>query len=117
MDLLLKSSALLLLFLGEFFAVYAEMVAARLPAMNDIPVFDLWKIGMCMVIAGIALLAGYYLGYKSFQNIWIVTVISITSILIVEPALAYTFFHELPNRGATIGLIFGSLGLLATVLL
>ncbi len=117
MGLFSKSLALALLFLGEFFAVYAEMAVARLPSLRFASTASLSKIGIAMVIGAGALIGGYYLGYKAFQNIWIVTVISVTSILIVEPALAYTFFQELPNRGATIGLVLGSLGLLATVLL
>ncbi len=117
MNAFAKPLALLLLFLGEFFAVYAEMVAERLPAFKTASALSMLQIGTCMTIGAFALLIGYYLGYKAFQNIWIVTVVSVTSILIVEPALAYFFFQELPNRGATIGLILGSLGLIATITL
>ena len=112
-----KSLALFLLFFGEFFGIYMEMTAAHLPAWNSVTTISLWKTSIGMTIAGLALLSGYYIGYKVFQSIWIVTVVSVTSILIIEPILAYLFFHELPNRGSLVGLIFGSLGLLATILL
>ncbi len=112
-----KTLALLLLFLGELFAVYAEMVAARMPAWQQTPAGTYWSIVITMSIGAVFLSVGYYLGYKTFQNIWIVMVISVVSILIVEPALSYIFFQELPNRGATVGLILGTLGLIATITL
>ncbi|MBI2452125.1 hypothetical protein HYV50_03545 [Candidatus Pacearchaeota archaeon] len=63
-----------------------------------------------MVIAGAFLLSGYMFGYSNFKNIWIVSVVSITSILFTEPVLAYVIFQELPTKGALIGLIFGMIG-------
>ena len=98
MSTMTKTLAVFLLFIGESLAVYAEMVAARLSSLQGTAHHMLLKIIFSMMIAGLALLWGYYLGYKVFQNIWIVTVISITSILIVEPALAYFFFQELQTQ-------------------
>lgn len=114
---LLKTSSIGLLILGEFSAIYAEMLIARLGSLSGSSGMTLFKIVAFMAFAGCALLTGYYLGYKSFQNIWIIAAVSIVSILIVEPVLAYSFFQELPTRGSTIGLIMGALGLIATLLL
>jgi len=44
-----------------------------------------------------SLLFGYMIAYSGFKNIWIVSVVSITAILVLEPLLAWTFFHELPT--------------------
>ena len=49
--------------------------------------------------------------FKAFKNIWIVSVISITSILLIEPVLAYFIFDQLPTKGAAIGLVLGAIGL------
>lgn len=70
-----------------------------------------------IIIAGILLLSGYMLGLKAYKNIWIVSVISITSILIAEPIINYTVTHQLPTKGAFIGLIFGVLGFLSALFL
>ena len=117
MTFLYKLSALLLLFFGEFLAIYAEMTGARLPSFAGAPTASLMKIFGGIFLGSLGLLFGYYYCYKAFQNIWIVTAISITSILLVEPALAYIFFHEIPTRGAMVGLILGAAGLIATVAL
>jgi hypothetical protein len=56
-------------------------------------------------------------GLKIFKNIWIVSVISITSILIIEPFIAYFIGGQLPTKGAIIGLVFGVLGFAAALFL
>ncbi len=69
-----------------------------------------------MVIVGSSfLLFGYAIGYASSKNIWTVTVSSVVAILIVEPFLAYFFFHQLPEKGALVGLILAIMGFIATV--
>jgi hypothetical protein len=55
-------------------------------------------------------------GYRVFKNIWIVSAISITSILITEPILNYLIFHELPTKGALAGLILGVIGFVLALL-
>lgn len=67
--------------------------------------------------AGFGLLLAYVLGIKAFKNIWVVSVISITSIVIAEPILIYAVFRELPTRGALIGFVLGVVGLLSAVFL
>ncbi len=61
-------------------------------------------------------IAGYILGYKSFQNIWIVSALSITSILIIEPILGYALFQQLPTKGAFLGLILAVIGFIVTLI-
>jgi len=69
-----------------------------------------------MMIAGsIFLIEGYMLGYTAFRNIWIVSAISITSILIVEPLLAYDLFQQLPTKGALVGFVAGIIGFAAAL--
>ncbi|MBI1969695.1 hypothetical protein HYS48_03285 [Candidatus Woesearchaeota archaeon] len=73
------------------------------------------KMFLIMILGGGFLIAGYMLGFQAFQNIWVVSVVSITSILVIEPILAYTIFQQLPTKGAFLGLILGVLGFMAAV--
>jgi hypothetical protein len=115
MDSILKILMVILIFLGESFSIYAEMVIAKnYSNASFINIF--LKMILIIIIAGIFLITGYMFGFKSFKNIWIVSVVSITSILIMEPILAYTIFHQLPTKGALIGLILGALGFLSTII-
>jgi uncharacterized membrane protein len=80
-----------LIFIGEALAIYAEMIGARTHSLNSQPFISIFlKMFVVIAVAGGLLVAGYMLGLGTFKNIWIVSVISITSILIVEPILAYS---------------------------
>lgn len=102
-----------LIFFGEALAIYSEMAGARRFGFEN---FSFWqaffRMFAIMCVAGAFLVAGYVLGYKSFQNIWIVSAASITSILLAEPFLAWMFFHQLPSKGAAAGLALGLAGFL-----
>jgi hypothetical protein len=103
-----KILTIALLFFGESLSIYAEVVAAK-----NIHAFGstFLKMSLLMAIAGIALIAGYMLGVKYLQNIWVIGAISIVSIIIMEPIITYSIFHELPSKGALIGLVLGVFGL------
>jgi hypothetical protein len=70
-----------------------------------------------MTLGGVFLVFGYAMSYVAFKNIWIVAAISITAIFIIEPILAWTMIHEIPTRGAIIGLVLGALGFLSSLLI
>ena len=92
------------------------MLLARNNFLNSPPFLKIfWQPFLIMVIGGTLLITGYFVGFGAFKNIWIISVISITSILIIEPVLAYTIFHQLPTKGALIGLILGALGFISTM--
>lgn len=114
---LLGVSALGLMVLGEFFAIYSEVVTARLAQTGS----SSWEVFMLPVVlmtfAGFCLLGAYWLGYVVVGDIWIVTVISVTSLLLLEPIVVWYLFHEAPGRGALIGFCLGALGMLSTVVL
>lgn len=112
----MKLLAIFLIFVGEALAIYAEMLAARSLSLTSRPFLSVFlKMFLVIAIGGGFLVAGYMLGFKSFQNIWIVSAASITSILIIEPVLAYAVFQQLPSRGALVGLIFGLLGFVSAI--
>lgn len=107
-----KILVLALLFTGEALAIYAEMAGARNSHIAAQPFLQIFlKMFLLMTLAGGLLIAGYVLGFKAFKNIWIVSVASITSILLVEPILAWTIFQQIPTTGAIIGFILGTIGL------
>jgi hypothetical protein len=113
-----KFFTILIILLGETLGILAEIVAAKYFAVNNAKFAGIFfKALPIMIIAGILLLCGYMLGLRSFKNIWIVSAISITSILIAEPIINYTVTHQLPTRGALVGLIFGVLGFIAALFL
>jgi hypothetical protein len=113
-----KIFATVFILFGEMITIYAEMLLARNNFSNPpsfLKVF--WQPFLIMVIGGSLLITGYFTGFGAFKNIWIVSVISITSILVIEPILAYTIFHQLPTKGAAIGLVFGILGFISAMFL
>jgi hypothetical protein len=114
---LLGVSALALMVVGEFCAIYSEVVTARLAQTNG----GSWEAFMLpvalMCFAGLCLLGAYWLGYVAVGDIWVVTVVSVTSLLLLEPMVVWSIFHEAPKRGALIGFCLGALGMLSTVLL
>ena len=105
-----KIFAIVLILFGEMITIYAEMLLARNNFSNSSLSKVFWPPFFIMVLGGTLLITGYFTGFGAFKNIWIVSVISITSILIIEPTLAYTIFHQLPTKGATLGFILGALG-------
>lgn len=109
-----KIIPIVLLFLGESLAIYSEIIAAK-----NLGTFasTFWKMSGLMALAGLLLIAGYMLGLKYWQNIWIVGVVSISSIIIMEPIITYSLFHTLPSKGPLIGLVFGIMGLLSSLLI
>jgi len=111
-----KIAVLILLFIGESLSIYAEMVGARSSHIASQPFLQIFlKMFLLITLAGGFLIAGYMLGFKAFKNIWIVSVASITSILIVEPLLAWTIFKQAPTSGAIVGFILGAIGLFVSL--
>lgn len=106
-----KIFVIILIFCGEALAIYSEMLGAKRFGLGDTAFWPLFfRIFVVMAAGGALLVAGYTLGYKAFQNIWVVSAISITSILLIEPILAYGFFRQMPTYGALAGLLLGAAG-------
>jgi hypothetical protein len=103
------------LFLGETIIIGAELWAAKNFSASPHP----WWLVACaffVSLIGVALLIyGYTWGYQAFKNIWIVVALSVAGILIVEPIVAWTLFHEIPTKGAAIGFLLGVIGIVTTV--
>lgn len=112
---MLKVLSLIVIFLAEALTIYAEIYGAKITMENNFS--NIAYLILAVVIGSLFLLAGYCLGIKAYGDIWTVCAVSITSILISEPIIAYTLFGDLPHRGALVGFVLGSLGLLATLFL
>lgn len=109
------TAALLLMIFGEILTIYSEVYASKLPGKPlETPLMFLRPI-VLICIAGTCLVFAYWLGYKGTGNIWIVTVVSLTLLLILEPIVIYAMLKELPERGALIGFFLGAAGLVAAV--
>ena len=103
--------------LGEFCAIYSEVVAARLAHTGHTSWAELVGPVLIMCFAGLCLLGAYWLGYVAVGDIWLITVVSVTSLLLLEPLVIWALFHEAPGRGALIGFCLGALGMLSAVFL
>jgi hypothetical protein len=113
-----KLLTILIIFLGEALAILAEVVAAKNYFQSNDKFLNIFLKAVPIIALGmILLLFGYMLGLRTFKNIWIVSAISITSILITEPIVNYIITHQLPTTGAFIGLVLGFLGMLSALFL
>jgi hypothetical protein len=108
--------SLLLIVLGEVAIIYAEISGAYLIAQRD-GVLS-WQHVMLLVVClcGSALLyAGYVSATAVFRDIWVVSAISASTVLLVEPGVAHVLFQELPAKGALVGILCGMAGLIVTL--
>ena len=82
--------AAIIIFIGEAVVIYAEIVGAKLFGISNDPFLGVFlKLALIVAMGSWILLIGYMLGQRAFKNIWIVGVISLVSILIMEPVLNY----------------------------
>lgn len=103
--------AVLLIVVGEALSILSEMIAAK--SYNNSRLTGIYTSSvLTFAVSGLALIAGYMIGYKAFANIWIITVISITSLLLIEVALGFILFSERPTLGAMLGFACGAVGFL-----
>lgn len=116
--MLARAAAILLIFFGEAFSISAQLAASKRVA-GGVAGTTLYLSGMLFLgaIGGVLIVGGYILGYIHFKNIWIVTAISVGSIVVFEPVLAYILFKQVPTMGAAIGLVLGVLGIVSAVAL
>jgi hypothetical protein len=104
-----------LIVIGEGLAIYSEMLGAKNASTQPwLQIF--FKMFLIICASGALLISGYILGFGAFKNIWVVSAISITSILIIEPIVAYALFKQLPTTGGFIGFILGAIGLIITLI-
>ena len=103
----MKIFSIFLVFFGELLAVYAETFIIKYKLFSG----NFWKLFLLITIGGFLLLVGYYLGYKAYQNLWVITVISIVTLLITEPLILVVFLNQTPTVGMLTGFALGIIGL------
>jgi hypothetical protein len=108
--------SVLLIFVGESLSIIAELVGSR-RVVHESFTSVFWPMFALITIAGACLVAGYMVGYLYTKNIWLIFVISIGSIVIVEPIVAYGLFREMPSMGSHIGIVLGACGIAAAFLI
>lgn len=109
-----KALTLVLLLAGELLTIYLELFAARY-AKRDVPAASIALAVAGMAVAGILLFYSYRLGYRVFDSIWVIMVLSITSITIIEPVAAFFLFSEAPSRGSIAGFALGVSGMVCAL--
>lgn len=91
----------------EFFSITAEILYIKWK--------PLYMMAILIIIAGLLLLVGYWVWYKSLKNLWLIYIVSITSILILEPILIYFLSWELPNLWSRIWFVLWVLWFLSAI--
>ena len=104
-----KIISIALILIGEALSILAEMLAAKFQETFAFQTTFLLNSTL-FAVAGFLLISGYMIGYKAFANIWVITTISITSLLFLEVIIAYLMFHETPTTGALLGFLCGIVG-------
>ena len=102
-----KVIAIVCLFIGETLAIYPELLITRGASWA-------WTF-FIITLAGIPLLIGYKVGSQCFTSVWPMFVISLTSIVIVEPFLLYFWLKQTPSWGSIAGLCCGILGMFLAI--
>lgn len=106
------------IFLGELLVIYSEQIGAKLYGVGTYSFGPAFALTLIPAITGAVLLVvGYMLGVKLHQNIWAITALSLSSILIVEPLFNYFYIGHIPELGSFIGFLFGVCGILAVTFL
>ena len=103
-------------FIAEGLNIYGEMSAARLAVPSALLNSTNVVLFVLVTIGAWLLLFAYAFGYQNVKNIWIVSAMAVTSILIIEPILAWVFFHQIPTKGSLLGLVLGAIGLITTII-
>lgn len=109
----MKVLALAAIFCGEFIGIFLEIFLANKfraeGTFSEITKMLLFLIPF-FIISFVLLLFGYIYGFRSYQKIWVVTIVSWSSIVLIEPFLNYILFHQAPSGNT---LIAGAFALLA----
>ncbi len=100
------------LLLGEALSIISENIAAK--RMHDGKSFfeSLALPLLLIIVGGFLLVVGYGAGIRGFKNIWTVVLLSIFSIVLVEPAVSYFLFREFPTKGQYVGLVLSVAGVI-----
>lgn len=103
------------LFVGEFLMIAAEVGAAKYFSISSRPSRVFWIALFVAILSCLPLVYGYTYGYRHFKNIWIISAISISGILVLEPLVAWTLFREIPTLGAMIALGLAVIGIVVAI--
>lgn len=96
-------ASIIAMFVGEALCIYSELLIARGSSW--------WWTFFLITLAGVPLLYGYKYGTATAESVWPVFVVSVVSILIVEPLLVWVMFHDRPSWGSVAGLGCGVVGM------
>ncbi len=101
---MMKFWVLLVTVVGELLFIFLEIFFANKFKDTDFAsqiTTYLLLIASMVVAFSILILWGYIYGYRTFEKIWVITIISWSSILVIEPLLNYFIFKEL-SAGKTL---------------
>lgn len=115
----MKFAVLAAIFGGEFIGVFLEIfLANKFRASGSFPhIFkNLLLLIPLFIISFFLLLLGYIYGFRAYQRIWVITIVSWSSIVLVEPVLNYFLFHELPSGNTLLAAILALAAIVVSIL-
>lgn len=114
----MKQLPLIALFLGEILIIIAELFGARIKEQQGSISIGNWVWLLAVgIVSAICLIYGYIEGTHNYGNIWFMMAVSVCSILLIEPILAYLLFRHPITLGTGLGLSLGFLGLIITLVI
>lgn len=106
----MRRLSIILLVAGELLAVGCELWFAKQVGKHT----PLWHFLVAqipfLIIGGPLLTLGYYYGVKHW-GIWTTSIVSLASIIVIEPILVLLIWQELPNTRECLGAAFTALGI------
>lgn len=112
----IKIFAFTAILIGEVAVMLVEILGARFYGIDHQSFWGTFlRLVVPVTVGAWLLLVGYMTGLIAFQNVWVLSAVSVASILIFEPILAYFLTGQLPTTGAGIGFALGITGLLITL--
>ncbi len=115
----MKILILLAIFIGELMFIFFEIYLAhkfRASVDSARVIKTLILVVPWAAVFSLLILWGYIYGYKYFEKIWVITIISWSSILIIEPALNYLIFKEMPAGNTLVASLLAVAAIIVSIL-
>ena len=114
----MKLLTAVLIFGGELLGIFLEIFFAgkfrNNGSFREITKYLLLSIPF-FVVSFLLLLTGYIYGVRYYQKIWVITILSWSSIVLVEPVLNYFIFKEVPSGNTLIAGILAFSAILISI--
>lgn len=102
--LALYAVPLFLMVLGESTMIMAE-VYSSIHSWKD------WRVILVQIFAAMVLIYGYDVSYKRLNSVWMVSVLSVLTIVVAEPIIVWFMTKEEPSKSTAIAFALACISL------